>query len=366
MKLSTKLLVVFLAVGVIPFATMGTVSLVKSQAGLKQSAFNQLDSVNAIKTAQIESFFGEREGDMGVLVETVGTMRKNAVEKLEVSRDLKARQIERFFAERLGDARVLAANPHTQEAFNELLQAFSQGGGSATGAYVGKGNFQFESPFGYQIVHDQYFPGFKNYMEEYGYYDLFLMDADKGEIVFTVFKEKDFGQQAGTIDAGTLKDAWAQAKTGKVHLSDMAPYAPSNGVPAQFVAAPIFKGGTIVGVVALQISTDAINTILGNRTGLGETGETYLVGQDLLMRSDSYLDPVNHSIVGSFKNPVQGKADTEAVRACFQGSTKTDVIIDYNGNPVLSAWPKPSVPKMKKENISSPNTSRNTGITIYS
>ncbi len=338
MKLSTKLLVVFLAVGVIPFATMGTVSLIKSQAGLKQLAFNQLDSINAIKTAQIESFFGEREGDMGVLVETVGTMRRDAVDKLEVSRDLKAHQIERFFSERLGDAKVLAANPHTREAYNELSRAFTEGGGSSAGSYSGSGNFQFESPFGYEIVHDMYFESFRNYMEEYGYYDLFLMDADKGDIIFTVYKEGDFGKQTSTAQLGTLKDAWAAAKNGKVYLSDMAPYAPSAGAPAQFVAAPILNDGSVIGVVALQIPADSINEILGDRTGLGETGETYLVGQDLLMRSDSFLDPVNHSIIGSFKNPTKGKADTEAVQACLQGSTKTKVIQDYNGNPVLSAW----------------------------
>jgi len=338
MKLSTKLLVVFLAVGVIPFATMGTVSLIKSQAGLKQAAFSQLDSINAIKTAQIENFFGEREGDIGVLTETVGTMRQDAVDKLEVSRDLKASQIERFFAERMGDAKVLASNAHTLEAYNELSRAFADGGGYASGSYKGKGNFQFDSPFVYEIVHDMYYSGFKSYMEEYGYYDLFLMDADKGDIVFTVYKEADFGQQTSNIDAGPLKEAWAKAKNGQVHLSDMAPYAPSAGTPAQFVAAPILNGDDVVGVVALQISTDAINTILGNRTGLGETGETYMVGQDLLMRSDSFLDPVNHSIAASFKNPAKGKADTEAVQACLKGSTKTKVITDYNGNPVLSAW----------------------------
>lgn len=347
MKLSTKLLVVFLAVGVIPFATMGTVSLIKSQAGLQQLAFNQLDSINAIKTAQIESFFGEREGDMGVLVETVATMQKAAMEKLEVSRDLKAHQVERFFAERMGDAKVLAANPHTKEAYNELSRAFTEGGGSGAGSYAGKGNFQFDSPFGYEIVHDMYFPGFKGYMEEYGYYDLFLMDADKGDIVFTVFKEGDFGQQTSTIDAGTLKTAWSHARNGDVYLSDMAPYAPSAGEPAQFVAAPIFNDETVIGVVALQISTDAINDILGNRVGMGETGETYLVGQDKLMRSDSYLDPVNHSISGSFKNPGKGKVDTEAAKACLGGSTKTSIIQDYNGNPVLSAWTPVTVGESK-------------------
>lgn len=118
----------------------------------------------------------------------------------------------------------------------------------------------------------------------------------------------------------------------------MAPYAPSAGAPAQFVAAPITDGGAVVGVVALQISTDAINEIMGERSGMGETGETYLVGQDKLMRSDSFLDPVNHSIVASFNNPGQGRADTDATRSALGGTKSSKVILDYNGAPILSAW----------------------------
>ena len=51
---------------------------------------------------------------------------------------------------------------------------------------------------------------------------------------------------------------------------------------------------------------------MSERAGLGETGETYLVGSDKLMRSDSYLDPKHHSVVASFRNPEKGKVETEA------------------------------------------------------
>jgi methyl-accepting chemotaxis protein len=71
---------------------------------------------------------------------------------------------------------------------------------------------------------------------------------------------------------------------------------------------------------------------------MGETGETYLVGNDNLMRSDSYLDPANHSVVASFKNPDKGSVDTEATREALSGKTEQKIIIDYNGNPVLSAY----------------------------
>jgi methyl-accepting chemotaxis protein len=74
------------------------------------------------------------------------------------------------------------------------------------------------------------------------------------------------------------------------------------------------------------------------RSGMGETGEVYLVGPDYLMRSDSYLDPQGHSVAASFANPQQGSVRTDAVRRALEGETGADVVRDYNGNPVLSAF----------------------------
>ena len=71
---------------------------------------------------------------------------------------------------------------------------------------------------------------------------------------------------------------------------------------------------------------------------MGETGETYLVGSDKLMRSDSFLDPKNHSVKASFANPATGSVDSDATRKALAGETGSEIIIDYNGNPVLSAY----------------------------
>jgi len=83
---------------------------------------------------------------------------------------------------------------------------------------------------------------------------------------------------------------------------------------------------------------EVINEIMGQRNGMGETGESYLVGSDLLMRSDSYLSPETHSVGGSFKNPELGSVKTQATQRAFAGESGADIIIDYNGNPVLSAF----------------------------
>ncbi|WP_353570151.1 hypothetical protein [Candidatus Albibeggiatoa sp. nov. BB20] len=65
-------------------------------------------------------------------------------------------------------------------------------------------------------------------------------------------------------------------------------YVPLNRVAAAFISSPIFKDNQLIGVLAFQLSIDKINQIMQESTGMGETGETLLVGgDDFLLRSNS-------------------------------------------------------------------------------
>ena len=349
LSMKVKLIAFFLVVGVTPLAIAAWLTFSQASSALEgaktESAdslstqvFSQLVALRDVKKNQIENYFGEREGDMGVLVETVATLREEAFNKLAAIREIKKNQIEQFFEERASNCRTLAANPFVWEAFKKLDAAFEADGGATSGNFQGNTNQQYEAPDGYIAVHDELFDVFNGYMEEYELYDIFLMDKENGDTCFTVTKEADFGQRASEIDS-SLRDVWrVAAQQGKVAISDTKPYAPSGDAPAQFIAAPITENGQVIGVVAIQISLDAVNAIMTERSGMGKTGETYLVGSDQLMRSDSFLDPVNHTVAASFKNPSKGSVNTEASKAAINGETGADVIIDYNGNPVLSCY----------------------------
>ncbi len=325
MKLSTKLLVAFLCVGLIPFAVVGLLSLTNASNALSNQAFNQLKGVREIKKTQIEKFFGERKGDMGVLMETVNTLRDEAFSKLTALQTIKRSQIEGYFGERLGDVSVLSKNDTVITALEEFNSAF-MGEGKKAGGSTWSG------------VENEYASWLKQYQNEYGYYDLFLI-TNIGNVVYTVSKESDLGKN---LINGSLKDSplgkLFQKARNSVAVQDFEPYAPSNNEPAAFVGAPVKRNGRTIGVVVLQLSIDAINKIMQERTGMGKTGETYLVGPDKLMRSDSFLDPTNHSLKASFANPTKGSVDTEASREALAGKAGADVIMDYNGNPVLSAY----------------------------
>ena len=326
-KIGPKLIAAFLAVGVIPFAVIGWTALDKSSQGLSIQAFNQLNGVREIKKAQIQKFFEERRGDMGVLVETVETLRQEAFAKLTAVQTIKRNQIERYFNVTLaGGVRTLADQPFARQALSAFKAAFDADG-KKTGAEWKKAEATFDA-------------NFQKIMKANGYFDVFLIAAD-GDVVYTATRESDLAQNLAT---GSLKDsglgkAFRDAAKKDLAFADFSPYAPSKGEPASFMASPIRdEGGAIAGYLAIQVPLDQVNAIMGERTGLGKTGETYLVGPNQLMRSDSFLDPKFHSVKASFADPAKGKVDTKASKAAVAGESGAEVIKDYNDNPVLSAF----------------------------
>jgi methyl-accepting chemotaxis protein len=181
---------------------------------------------------------------------------------------------------------------------------------------------------------------FTEYIDEYGYYDLFLIHPE-GEIFYSVAKEADFGTNIidGQYADSSLGEAVREAvETRDFGFGDFSPYEPSGGEPASFIAQPLLNNGRVELIVALQLPLDRVNSIMQQRTGMGETGESYLVGPEKLMRSDSFLDPENHSVQASFARPQTGRVDTEASRSALAGESDARIITDYNGNPVLSAY----------------------------
>jgi len=170
---------------------------------------------------------------------------------------------------------------------------------------------------------------------------VFVICAKHGHVMYSQAKESDYGANVGS---GSLKDSGLGEVYRKVKelkrtvFVDMKPYAPSADAPAMFLGTPVYANGEIKSIVVFQISSDSINKIMRYRTGYGTSQEDYLVGQDKLMRSDSFLDPTNHTLNASFANPSKGGCDTVASTKALHGDTNTEIVIDYNGNPVLSAY----------------------------
>lgn len=148
----------------------------------------------------------------------------------------------------------------------------------------------------YDVYHMTYHPELRRIQQEFGFYDLFLVNND-GRVVYSVFKEPDYAVSLADsqLKNSGLAQAWnsvRSAKAGTVFLTDFAPYFPSSGTPAAFMALPIFDGDVRVGSLIIQVSQAQITRVMTsnqqwNKVGLGKTGEAYLLGSDSRLRSES-------------------------------------------------------------------------------
>ncbi len=186
----------------------------------------------------------------------------------------------------------------------------------------------------YSRTHAYFHPYFRSLLRDRGYYDIFLFD-ENGNCLYTVFKELDFATNAvhgkwKDTDLGKIYRETREARqAGAVLFYDFAPYAPSNNVPAAFVATALYDGGVFAGVIVFQMPIGTMNALLQQTEGLGETGESYLVGSDLLMRSDSRFKKETTILAE--------KIDNESVRQALQG-TPGYMTSQRDGLPHKSAY----------------------------
>ena len=185
----------------------------------------------------------------------------------------------------------------------------------------------------YNKAHVKFHPWFHLLQQSRGYYDVFLFNAS-GDLVYSVFKELDYATNVNygeyrTTDLGNIFRA-ALEKGGQNFL-DFKPYAPSNGAPASFISVPVNdESGQAEGVLVFQMPIDRINGIMQKSEGMGETGETYIVGGDKLMRSDSRFSEESTIL----KTKVTGGT----VEAALAGEKGVQIISDYRGIDVVSAY----------------------------
>lgn len=181
----------------------------------------------------------------------------------------------------------------------------------------------------YSKTHEIYHPWLKNYLDEKGYYDIFIFDTE-GNLVYSVLKENDYGtnfvngEYAGS-GLGKVYRKAISSNSGSVAFSDFEAYAPSAGAPASFIASPIYnENGNKKGVVAFQMPSGKIDDVMtGISAQLGM--QTYLVAQDGYLRSNRVAggDSILNDLV-----------DNVAVSAAFDG--KEGGIIADNADGVKS------------------------------
>ncbi len=356
-SITRKLAALLFVVGILPMFAVAISMYSSTKDGLLTKSFDQLEAIKTIKANQVSNYFGFINSQIKTFSEDLSVVEamKAFPEAEKTARSeagitdaqlvqMKA-SVKDYYVNQFG-AEYSNRNKGAEARINDQLKPLDLDSVFLQYQYIANN----PNPLGekenldaakdettYSKLHAKHHPTIRSFLKEFGYYDIFLCDLDSGDIVYSVFKELDFttSLSTGPYSKTNFGEAFRLAKeaTSKddVFLVDYAEYVPSYNDAASFISSPIYDGDEKIGVAIFQMPIDRIAAIMGERTGMGESGETYAVGSDLLLRNDSRFTP------DSMMNP-DYVIDTEAVQKAFKGQSGRKVIADYRGVPVLSAW----------------------------
>jgi methyl-accepting chemotaxis protein len=294
MNVKSKLVLFCLLVGLLPTALMGFYSVKLATDSLSDAAFNQLTSVRDARKRTVTELLGTWHDEARIYATS-----KDVYNALGMLRDYA-----------WGEAKAGERMDVTAAEYTELA------------AYVSR--------------------AFTPFVKKLGYADAYLI-GDDGRILYTVQGGRDLGEdlaKGALLQDSNLAAAWKRALEGQTTFADMAAYPALDGAPAMFVASPVLDHtGAVEGVAALRLPVDRLSSIMNGRAGMGDTGETYIVGPDGLLRSDSLQNATTPMDLGTvYAAPDEARITTKAATAALAGEADTRIITDYGGVETLSAY----------------------------
>lgn len=308
MKISAKLPTVIIGLSVLSVIITGSLSFFRSEEALKKADFSKLEAVQQARTSELEAY-------------------------LEVIAE---------------DVRITAASDMAVKALKEVKTAFNEMGANGPDTLKKLYNINNPHPSGerqkledagdgsiYSATHAHFHPWFRKLQKTRGYYDIFLINRN-GDVVYSVFKESDFATNLRTdkwteTELATVFKTIAKQTSDTIAFSDLSPYAPSQNIAASFIAAPVYdERQSYAGALVFQMPIKRINKIMNSQVGMGKSGESYLVGSDFTMRSDSRF--ATESTI------LKQVVDTPSVRRALSGENTTAQLTDYRGVEVLSSF----------------------------
>jgi methyl-accepting chemotaxis protein len=384
LSLSSKLIIGFLLTGLIPAVIVSYVSFQNNGKAIRAEAKNKLIAIKEAKAFQLEELFVTMRSQVSALANNQLTV--DAMENFEKSfesyqseqtKDLASSQsaLSAFYKDQFG-------KKYGDENLNRTFDKFSETYGKLNSnevllqdAFISSNSnklgekdslLSLKNGTSYSKNHELYHETFRTYLYKFGFYDIFLVSEKTGEVVYSVFKELDFATNLknGPYANSGLADAYkasSKLKKAESTVTEMRKYYPSYDAPAQFVASPIYKDGSIIGHLVFQIPVAKINDILTGKQswkkqGQGDSGETYIISSDKSMRSISrfivddeagFFDLMAKIKVPKDKIDYMRSKKTTAITAVvntrgadevIKGKSGTDIFPDYRNVNVLSAY----------------------------
>ena len=188
----------------------------------------------------------------------------------------------------------------------------------------------------YDDEHELYHPQFKDMLERFGYYDVFLVEPTEGRVVYSVFKEVDYGTSLFNgpyrdTNFAALARKSLQLSPGQTVLQDFEFYLPSFNAAAAFIGSPIVENGVVIGTLVFQMPVDRVNEIVLNTAGMGESGESILIGRDGAYRTQSRFNDTQSILVDQFDASAAGQ-----IFSSEAGSAE----LEFDGESYLASYAK--------------------------
>ena len=296
-SITTKLLLLYLLVGLASLTLVGTYSFYAARQAIIERTTEQLISVRAVKKQQIEFFFAE-----------------------------KTRNLE--FLSRSKDARLLASDlSWTRNTGNtKTIIASELPGNNADD----QRRIRSESPL-------QSLENVISYSESFGFAGVYILRDEGPRLrVFPLYQSAGATLTPMLLAKIRLLDERV-LKTDSTVIVDLFKRTENDTAPVCLMGMQIGSGNPSSAVV-LEVSSSEINRIMlqnNAKIGLGKSGEAYLAGPDLMMRSESRF--IKHSVLNI---RVNSRSSARAVK------NETGVLetADYRNIPVFSAYEPLGVP----------------------
>ncbi|MBF0629781.1 MAG: response regulator [Magnetococcales bacterium] len=287
LSFKSKLAILFFLIAILPLLATGWLTVEQADRVLMDKAKEALSTALLFKKMQVEQYFDMtgkqlrelslRSGLKEWLTQIKHSFHETAVpSETAVFRDrLKARFDLSFVPEyrkrqgnRVPPDAYITLLDNRALFWQERLFVHSNSALKVTGNETGDGAELFIR------LHYLYDDMMRQQIDNYDYYDLFMVDDQTGHIVYAVRNEIDF---ATSLESGPF----AQTGLGTAYRSvlardeaddtpvmvDFSPYFPSFDEPSAFMAVPVIDAGKRIGLLATQIHFRAIDKILNDERG---------------------------------------------------------------------------------------------------
>ena len=395
-SIQSKLLVMLLVTSVLSAAVVGAIGYQSGRSSLRASVFDRLTEIRSSQSRQLEAKFADLQDSL--IIYTRGATTTEAIQAFtdgfdqlnnaainpaqwQSIVDYYSNNFEKAEQEQTGNTvDVAAILPNTNA--QKYLQAYYTAPFDDWDKAIKFDDARDGSAW--SAANARFNDYFREIVLRFQFEDALLLDT-RGNVVYSAYKGADLGTNilTGPFREGELREAYQKAMASNavdyVGVTDFGAYQPADE-PTAWMLSPVGPQGRVEGVLALQFPISKINNLMtvGKQwqdAGMGSTGETFLVGPDGLMRSDSRLflenpDQFKRDVVDAGTPPevaqesirqggttlVQPVA-TEATRQAQRGQSGTIVEDDYLGHETLQAYAPVDLPGLNWSIIAKIDTS---------